>query len=177
MPSIIDFTNRFPCKGQLKQTIFKSSSLVKNLVILVLAVGGLLVWLCASQGATLRPLPNPPLKDLASRHHLELGNFAILSRINEPQYNQILTSQFNLALADNTPNWYFTDGGLRPSATTYNFKQMDQVVQYASAQNMTIQAHHLLWGEEKWLPTWLKNTSYNRSQLLEIMQQHILAVV
>lgn len=121
-------------------------------------------------------LPSPPLKALAARHNLELGNFAIYSRLDEPPYRDILTSQFNLALIDNTPNWYFTDGGLRPSPTTYNFKQMDQVVAFAKAHHMAIQAHHFLWGEQKWLPDWLKNGDYSRDQLLQLIHNHILTV-
>lgn len=121
-------------------------------------------------------LPNPPLKDLAKQRGVALGNFAISSRLHEKPYKTILTEQFNLALADNTPNWYFTDGGLRPSASTYNFKQMDQVVKFAQDHNMDVQAHHYLWGEEKWLPDWLKNGNYTKPQLLQLIQEHIQTV-
>ncbi len=121
-------------------------------------------------------LPSPPLKALATQHDIELGNFAISSRLGEKPYADILTGQFNLALIDNTPNWYFTGGGLRPSPTTYNFKQMDQVAAFAQTNHIAIQAHHLVWGEEKWLPDWLKNGSYSRAQLLDIIHQHIATV-
>ncbi len=121
-------------------------------------------------------LPKPPLKQLASSKGLELGNFAILSHLNDKPYTDILTSQFSFALADNTPNWYFTDGGLRPSPTTFNFKQMDQVVQFAEDHQMPLQAHHYVWGEQKWLPSWLINGRYSKQQLMNIMQNHILTV-
>jgi endo-1,4-beta-xylanase len=121
-------------------------------------------------------LPDPPLKTLAAGHKIELGNFAISSYLNAKPYTDILTSQFNLTLADNTPNWYFTDGGLRPSPASYNFKQMDQVVNFAESHHMAIQAHHFVWGEEKWLPAWLKNGNYSPPQLLELIRQHILTV-
>lgn len=62
-------------------------------------------------------LPTPSLKALAAKHTIELGNFAILTHLNDPRYSSILSSQFNLALIDNTPNWYFNDGDLRPSPT------------------------------------------------------------
>lgn len=122
-----------------------------------------------------RPLA-PPLKELAARHGIELGNFAIISHMNDQPYRDILTSQFDFVLADNTPNWYFTDGGLRPSETTYNFKQMDEVVAYAQEHNMPVEAHHLLWGEDKWLPDWLKNGDYSESQLESITNDHIAPV-
>jgi endo-1,4-beta-xylanase len=150
-----------------------------GLAILLLIIG-VVSGMAASRTHTQTKsigLPSPPLKTLAAQHDIELGNFAILSHISEPVYSNILTSQFNLALADNTPNWYFTDGGLRPTATTYNFSQMDQVVNYARANNMAIQAHHLLWGEDKWLPDWLKNGNYTNDQLMGIIHDHISTVV
>lgn len=122
-------------------------------------------------------LPDPPLKVLAAKHSIELGNFAMSSYLNDAAYSSILTSQFNLAVIDNTPNWYFTDGGLRPSPTTYNFKTMDQVVAYSQQHHMAMQAHHLLWGEEKWLPDWLKNGNYTPEQLMTLVQSHIATVV
>jgi len=121
-------------------------------------------------------LPDPPLKTLAAQHNIKLGNFAISSHINEKPYEQILTRQFNVALLDNTPNWYFTDGGLRPSPTTYNFSTMDKLVNFAQSNHMDMQAHHLVWGEEKWLPDWLKNGNYSKSQLLDLIHQHIATV-
>jgi endo-1,4-beta-xylanase len=123
------------------------------------------------------PLASPPLKELAARHGIALGNFAILNHMNDPAYRDILTTQFDFVLADNTPNWYFTDGGLRPSATTYNFKQMDEVVAYAQTHSMPIEAHHLLWGEDKWLPEWLKKGNYSEPQLESIAHDHISTVV
>lgn len=122
-------------------------------------------------------LLEPPLKSLARVHELELGNFAILTKLNDPVYSKILTTQFNLALIDNTPNWYFTDGGLRPSPTTYNFTNMDTIVAYAQAHSMHLQAHHLLWGEDKWLPNWLKNGNYTQSQIMDIIHSHIATTV
>lgn len=121
-------------------------------------------------------LPEPPLKELAARHQIELGNFAISTYLDEPRYSNILSSQFDLALIDNTPNWYFTDGGLRPNPSAYNFATMDKVVAYAQAHDMNIQAHHLLWGEEKWLPDWLKGGQYTSDQLLKIIDDHIATV-
>lgn len=121
-------------------------------------------------------LPEPSLKKLAQDHSIEIGNFAIRNLMNEPNYKTILTTQFDLALLDNTPNWYFTDGGLRPSATEYNFIHMDEVVNYAETNGMKMQAHHLLWGEEKWLPDWLKNGNYSKEQLDNLMHDHIQTV-
>ncbi|MEO6761434.1 MAG: endo-1,4-beta-xylanase [Candidatus Saccharimonadales bacterium] len=144
--------------------------------IIILVFIGIAV-VCTLNHSHRQTLLDPPLKSLAAAHNIELGNFAILTKLKDPEYSHILTSQFNLALIDNTPNWYFTDGGLRPSPTTYDFKNMDTIVAYAQAHNMSIQAHHLLWGEAKWLPDWLKNGKYNQAQLMNIIHDDIATTV
>ena len=143
-------------------------------VSLIVVVGYLLLNLRRDS----RPvdLPAPPLKELAANHDLVLGNFGISTRIHERQYNHILTSQFNLMLIDNTPNWYFTDGGLRPKKDEFNFKQMDRLVAFAEGNSMKIEAHHYLWGEEKWLPDWLKKGNYSKEDLEAIIDDHIKQV-
>jgi endo-1,4-beta-xylanase len=156
-------------KKKLKNQYF----MIAPVIILAVSVFG--VWWFHWRVAT-PSLPQPPLKQLASTHNLELGNFAIRSHLNDRPYRDILTSEFNLALADNTPNWYFTDGGLRPSATAYNFKNMNEVVNFAADHQMAIQAHHYLWGEEKWLPKWLLNSGYSRQQLMGLIHDHIMTV-
>ena len=121
-------------------------------------------------------LPSPPLKSLAAKNGIVLGNHAILNHLHDKPYTDILTSQFDLALADNTPNWYFTDGGLRPSATTYNWRGMDEVVKFAEDHDMAIEAHHYLWGEQKWLPDWLKQGNYSADELYGLIHDHIMTV-
>lgn len=121
-------------------------------------------------------LPQPPLKELAAKHDLQIGNFAMYSYLNVKPYTDILTQQYDFVLADNTPNWYFTDGGMRPSPTTYNFKQLDEVVGFAKKNNMPVEAHHYVWGEEKWLPDWLKNGNYTPEQLKQLIHDHIMTV-
>jgi endo-1,4-beta-xylanase len=129
-----------------------------------------------SRQPAIPELPEPALKELASQHGIVIGNFAIRSKLKDPIYKPILTRQFNVALVDNTPNWYFTDGGLRPTKDTFYFDHMDEVMSFASEQNMNIQAHHFLWGDEKWLPSWLKNGNYTKDELLTIIRKHIQVV-
>lgn len=144
------------------------------LVMITIGVAALLSYV--KSAPTTPELPEPPLYQLAARHSVALGNFAIRTRLNERPYRDILTNQFNFVLADNTPNWYFTDGGLRPSPTEYNFVQMDEVMDFARTNRLPVQSHHYLWGEEKWLPEWLKNGNYNKEQLLAIIKDHIMTV-
>lgn len=145
------------------------------IALVILLIGGIVIR--QSRRPAMPSLPSPPLKVLAARHGIELGNFAILNHLQDPIYSHILSSQYDMALIDNTPNWYFTDGGLRPGPTSFNFASMDKVVAYGQAHHMALQAHHLLWGEDKWLPDWLKNGRYTPAQLMDVIHNHIATVV
>lgn len=123
------------------------------------------------------PLPKPSLKELAKRSGVELGNHAIYVRINEPVYDEILSSQHDFVILDNSPNWHFNGYELRPSRDNYDFSQLDYLVGYAEKRSMPIRLQHLLWGEEKWLPDWLKNGRYSKEQLYEIIDDHIRTVM
>lgn len=121
-------------------------------------------------------LPEPPLKELASQRNIQIGNYAALKRLSEPQYVNILTGQFGFLSIDGEPNWQFNDGALRPAPDQYDYGRIDQVLNFAKQHQMPVQMHHFVWGEEKWLPTWLKDGGYNKEQLLDLVKQHILTV-
>ena len=158
-----------------KQLSKKQKYLYRGVIALVVIFfSGIVV--AESTKPTTPELPLPPLKELAAAKGIALGNFAIRNHLNDKPYTDILTSQFGFALADNTPNWYFTDGGLRPSRDSYNFKQMDEVMNFAERNNMPVEAHHYVWGEQKWLPDWLKEGNYSKDELMKIMQDHIYTV-
>lgn len=121
-------------------------------------------------------LPEPSLKKLASKNDFLIGNHAIRNHLDDKIYTDILTTQFDFVLADNTPNWYFTDGGLQPKKGQFNWKGMDEVMQFAERNGMPVEAHHYVWGEQKWLPDWLKEGNYDKEELYSIMHNHIQTV-
>jgi len=145
------------------------------LLILILFFGASYFYR-QSNKPTTPVLAEPSLTVLAKNQGVQLGNFAIRNHLDDKPYTDILKSQFDFVLADNTPNWYFTDGGLRPTRDTYNWKQMDQIMDFAQHNNKPVEAHHYLWGEQKWLPDWLKNGNYNKEQLMQIIHEHISTV-
>lgn len=151
----------------------KYRHIIIDLVIVAAVISSVVTW-------ALRPhtpaLPAPPLKDLAASHGIALGNFADLKMLDEKPYTDILTSQYEFATVDGEPNWTFNDGSLRPRPNQYDFSRIDKVMTFAKANNMPVQMHHLVWGEEKWLPAWLKNGDYSKDQLMKIMHDHIMTV-
>lgn len=142
-----------------------------SLIVLVIAFTATV--LIKTSGPRTPELPEPSLKSLAASKGIILGNFAMPKLLGEKPYKDILTSQFEMALVDNQPNWHFTDSDLRPSATTFNFSRVDEVVNFAQKHNMPIEMHHYIWGEEKWLPQWLIKGKYDKPQLMELIRNHI----
>jgi endo-1,4-beta-xylanase len=118
-------------------------------------------------------LPVPPLKELAERRGIEVGSFASLKYLRERPYSEILASEFDYAIIDGEPNWKFEDHQLRPSEDEFDFSNMDQVFDFADENDMPVRVQHLLWGDDKWLPEWLKNGNYSRAELLVIIKNHI----
>lgn len=115
----------------------------------------------------------PALSDLAAKNGIELGSLGNRGRFSDPQYDQILSSNYNLYLSED----FHWGSGLRPDSQHYDFSAGDSVVAFAKRYGMRVQAHHLLWGFEYALPKWLLNGNYTRDQLLQLIHDHISTVV
>jgi endo-1,4-beta-xylanase len=148
------------------------------LLILVGSVGAYVLTQNEDVYVTKAPpqLPQPPLKKLAEQSGVQVGSFASLKYLRERAYTDILTSQFEYAIVDGEPNWVFEDHELRPTRKTYNFDDMDQVFEFAENNDMPVRVQHLLWGDDKWLPTWLKDGDFTKDELMTIIHDHINTV-
>ncbi len=124
----------------------------------------------------LPELPVPPLKELAQRKGIQVGSFAALKYLPERAYSEILSSEFEYLIVDGQPNWSFEDGDLRPGPDEFDFSRMDKVFAFADDHDMPVRVQHYIWGEEKWLPSWLKDSNYSKEQLLELIHNHIQTV-
>lgn len=121
-------------------------------------------------------LPDPPLKELAERRGIQVGSFASLKYLRERPYTDILSSEFEYLIIDGEPNWKFEDRALRPTKETFDFTDMDKVFDFADQNNMPVRVQHMLWGDDKWLPDWLTKGDFSKTQLLDIIHNHIQTV-
>jgi endo-1,4-beta-xylanase len=145
------------------------------LVVLVLATSTWL-FLGSDKFKAAPKLPDPPLKELAKRHDIQIGTFIAYNYVTDRPYREIVESQFEYAIVDGQPNWIFEDGSLRPGPNDFDFSRLDKMVQFAEERKMPIRIQHFVWGEEKWLPAWLKDGNYNREELFGFLENHIKTV-
>lgn len=148
----------------------------KNWKLIIL---GLVIGLPAGAYAVWRitfrspDLPLPPLKSLAEQRNIELGVHVQLSRLHDPVYPNVVSSQFGFATIDGEAHWRDT----RPDEGVYDYSQADEVARFAENRGMPLQVHHLIWGERAWLPDWLKKGDYTPAQLRQMQKDYITKTV
>ena len=94
-------------------------------------------------------------------------NTGLLAR--EPAYGRELAEQFNVVVGENCMKW----GALRPTATTYDFREADTLVAFAADHGMKVRGHNLCWHES--LPPWFA-TTVTRENARQILTDHIHTV-
>jgi endo-1,4-beta-xylanase len=78
------------------------------------------------------------------------GSFA------NPAYAALLERECGLLVPENELKWQWT----RPSATAFDFNQMDAIVDYAAQHDMMVRGHTLFWAPPQWYPEWLTNHDF-----------------
>lgn len=157
-------------KRKIKQKHRRHLILIIVSVTVWVLVGTFLYWYLSFQTPNL---PSPSLKTLAANHGIDLGVHVSLDRLSDKPYTNIVTSQFSFMTIDGEANW----NSVHPTPTTYNYTKVDKLMAFAKTNNMPVQIHHLIWGEQLFLPSWLRNGNYTKDQLLNIMHSYITNIV
>ena len=157
-------------KSKKKKKYPKQLKLTILGLVVWISVGGFSYWYFTFQTPSL---PSPPLKTLAASHGIDLGVHVSLDRLSNKPYTNIVTSQFSFITIDGEANWNF----IHPTSTTYNYTKVDKLMVFAKTNGMPVQIHHLIWGEQEFLPSWLLKGNYSKDQLLAIMHNYITNVV
>ncbi len=115
---------------------------------------------------------NQPLRASAEQRGFFIGAAVAVSPFrNEPIYRETLGREFNIIVAENAFKW----DSVRPSRTTFNFRDTDALVDFAQASNMKIRGHTLVWHNQ--IPGWLTNGNFSRDEVIAILREHILTFV
>ncbi len=151
----------------------------------LLAGAGLVLTSCHAARAVDLPRPGK-LRDAdngietsgrgALRAHAEARGLLIGCAVNmglleqQPSYGRVIAEQFNVVVGENCMKW----AALRPTATTFDFKQADALVAFAEEHKLKVRGHNLCWHEN--LPDWFQ-TAVTKENAQTILTEHIHTVV
>jgi endo-1,4-beta-xylanase len=130
----------------------------------------LLVILAAAQAP-----PATTLRQAAEAHHILVGAAAAPAFLAEPDYANILGSEFSQLQPENAMKF----GPIHPRPDTdpqpYDFRGADALVAFAQAHNMVVRGHTLVWHNQ--VSAWVTKGNYSSSQLAKVLQDHISTVM
>lgn len=145
------------------------------MAVVLVAMASLLVGVAYWYISLKTPvLPEPPLKDLAANHNIELGIHIDPKKLDERVYPDIVTGQYSFVTIDGGGS-HFSE--IHPAPNKYDFSRTDKMVEFAKQHNMPVQFHHLVWGDDYVLPDWLTKGNYTKAQLLNILHDHVTTIV
>jgi endo-1,4-beta-xylanase len=131
---------------------------------------------CHKHAATATPPASPAtLRAAATLHNLTIGTAAAAAHLSDPQYAQILGSEFNQLEPENEMK--FASIHPRPDSDPqpYNFAPADTLVAFAQAHSMLVRGHTLVWHRQ--VPDWIAKGSLTPDQLADALHRHIAAVL
>lgn len=114
---------------------------------------------------------NAGLKTLAAERNIRIGAAVAPYYFSEPEYADVLTNEFNLVTPENQLKWSV----LRPEEGKFDFSSADSVLAFAGSNGMEVRGHALVWHFMN--PEWLDRTKWSRTELTNLLFQHIYRVV
>ncbi len=125
-----------------------------------LAAGGaLLAGACTSVPlGTAAATPAGSLDALARRGGRRFGSAVGMGNLGQfagafadPRYLEIVSRECGLIVPENELKWVWT----RPSATAFEFGQLDRMIGWAEQHRLGVRGHTMLWLPPQWYPKWL----------------------
>jgi endo-1,4-beta-xylanase len=93
------------------------------------------------------------------------------AQLSEHAYASALAREFNMVEPEDALKWDV----VHPERESFDFSQADQIVDFATRRDMKVRGHTLVWHRQN--PKWLTEGKYTSSDLAEILEKHIKAVV
>ena len=93
------------------------------------------------------------------------------SLFSEAAYSATLSHEFNMVEAEDAMKWWT----VRHTAGAFDFREGDQLIQFALAHRMKVRGHCLVWDHNN--PDWLAQGHFTPTQLSKMLQEHIATVM
>lgn len=122
----------------------------------------------------------PTLRHSAEEHRIHIGTAVASRLLNEPEYAQILGTEFSQLEPENEMKFGLIHPHPDSDPQPYNFKGADDLVAFAKSHRMLVRGHTLVWHRQ--VPGWLTARAQPpsplaASELAEILHKHIQTVV
>lgn len=130
----------------------------------------LLVAAIAMNNTSAHAGPPAPttLRQAAEKHDLLIGAAVRPDLFSKPGYTETLSSQFNLITPENAMKFENTE----PAEGKFDFREADQIVEFAQKHNMKVRGHTLVWHQQ--MPKWVTEDRCKEAE--SILKKHIAGV-
>jgi endo-1,4-beta-xylanase len=136
--------------------------------------------LAATHAAWARVLTaSPSLNTLATAKGMRFGSCVAAGSgggsFRNPRYAALVEQDCGLLVPENELKWQ----AIRPSATEFDFRAFDAMLDYAARKKMPMRGHTLLWHRSKWMPSWMETHDFGSrpaSAAEAMMRTHIETV-
>ena len=106
------------------------------------------------------------LRRAAEKTHLLIGAAVRPSLFSEAAYSATLAREFNMIEPEDAMKWWVVR-----REPGFDFREGDQVVQFAEAHGMKVRGHCLVWDHDN--PRWLTDGHFTAGQLSDLLHEHI----
>ncbi|MYQ81964.1 MULTISPECIES: endo-1,4-beta-xylanase [unclassified Streptomyces] len=105
---------------------------------------------------------------LGKRSGVRIGTAVDMAALaDDAPYRAKAASEFSSVTPENVMKWE----SVEPTRGTYDWKQADQLVDFARANGQLVRGHTLLWHNQ--LPAWLTTGDFTADELRAILRKHI----
>ena len=115
--------------------------------------------------------PLTTLRQAADRANILIGSAVRPTLFTEAAYSETLAHEFNMIEPEDAMKWWI----VRRNEGTFDFREADEVVQFAQAHGMKVRGHCLVWDHNN--PEWLVQGHFTPEQLSHLLQEHISTVM
>jgi endo-1,4-beta-xylanase len=120
---------------------------------------------------TTAAAPSLLLRQAADQAHVLVGTAVRPYLLSDAAYSATLSHEFNMVEPEDAMKWWT----VRHTAGAFDFREGDQVVQFALAHRMKVRGHCLVWDHNN--PDWLAQGHFTPTQLSQLLQEHIATVM